>query len=380
MISVYLNIFEALTMVQWFVLITFLVIYVIRFLYLFLFTARMIFKKEEKHTTGSSKKLSIVITLRNEEESLRKNLPAILELENIDYEVVVVDDFSQDTSLSVLGLLSQRYAHLKISTLSQETRYSVKLAQNIALKAASHNWVLITPHALNEVNEIEIQGARYEVQQLLDSVGRLTFTIDRLREFKTELRRLEAKNDSLKLKNNFLRYNNMLLAEKNDEAQAQIEELRKASTSIAEAEALQRQKILELNRELKTKSYLKLQGAEGSSFRLRGGRPIRTNKASTIEKLRGCVTIMADPTMINKEKVLYFQFLGPDMGVIEDNANTITVQGNVYSKKVELLFMGEETQVCDFITIPEGSLKSGNYTVNIFEDQRLLTSAEFQLK
>jgi hypothetical protein len=42
--------------------------------------------------------------------------------------------------------------------------------------------------------------------------------------------------------------------------------------------------------------------------------------------------------------------------------------------------MGEETQVCDFITIPEGSLKSGNYTVNIFEDQRLLASAEFQLK
>jgi len=84
--------------------------------------------------------------------------------------------------------------------------------------------------------------------------------------------------------------------------------------------------------------------------------------------------------MINKEKVLYFQFLGPNMGVIEDNANTITVQGNVYSKKVELVFMGEETQICDFITIPEGSLEPGNYTVNIFEDERLLHSAEFQLK
>ena len=60
----------------------------------------------------------------------------------------------------------------------------------------------------------QIQGARYEVQQLLDSVGRLTFTIEKLREFKSELRRLEAKNDSLKLKNNFLRYNNMLLTNK----------------------------------------------------------------------------------------------------------------------------------------------------------------------
>ena len=84
--------------------------------------------------------------------------------------------------------------------------------------------------------------------------------------------------------------------------------------------------------------------------------------------------------MINKEKVLYFQFLGPNMGVIEDNANTITVQGNVYSKKVELVFMGEETQICDFITIPEGSLKAGNYILKVFEDERLLDSAEFQLE
>jgi len=278
----------------------------------------------------------------------------------------------------IIGILIAFYysyaqSNTQISFLEQEKELLVK---DLTLMKADVDRLT----ALNEVNEIEIQGARYEVQQLLDSVGRLTFTIGKLREFKSELRRLESKNDSLKLKNNFLRYNNMLLTDKNAESQAQIEELRKASTSIAEAEALQRQRILELNKELKTKSYLKLEGAEGSSFRLRGGKPIRTNKASTIEKLRGCVTIMADPTMINKEKVLYFQFLGPNMGVIEDNANTITVQGNVYSKKVELVFMGEETQICDFITIPEGSLKAGKYTINIFEDERLLNSAEFQLK
>ena len=278
----------------------------------------------------------------------------------------------------IIGILIAFYysyaqSNTQISFLEQEKELLVK---DLTLMKADVDRLT----ALNEVNEIEIQGARYEVQQLLDSVGRLTFTIEKLREFKTELRRLESKNDSLKLKNNFLRYNNMLLADKNAESQAKIEELMKASNSIAQAEALQRQRILELNKELKTKSYLKLTGAEGSSFRLRGGKPIRTNKASTVEKLRGCVTIMADPTMINKKKVLYFQFLGPNMGVIEDNANTITVQGNVYSKKAELVFMGEETQLCDFITIPEGSLKAGKYTINIFEDERLLDSAEFQLK
>ena len=68
--------------------------------------------------------------------------------------------------------------------------------------------------ALNEVNEIELESSKYRVQELLDSVGRLNFTVEKLREFKTELRRLESKNDSLKLKNNFLKYNNLVLAEK----------------------------------------------------------------------------------------------------------------------------------------------------------------------
>jgi type II secretory pathway component PulJ len=234
--------------------------------------------------------------------------------------------------------------------------------------------------ALNEVNEIELESSKYRVQQLLDSVGRLNFTVEKLREFKTELRRLEAKNDGLKLKNNFLRYNNMLLSNKNEEVEKQIEEPSNKSSSLAEAEALQRKKVKELNNELNVKSFLKHHNTEGSGFRLSSGRPITTNMASIIEKLRGCVTVVADATDINTQKVIYFQFLSPTMRVIEDNANTITVNGNVYSKRVELRFSGEDTNVCDFITIPQGSLEEGNYRLNVFEDEKLLSTTEFELK
>lgn len=234
---------------------------------------------------------------------------------------------------------------------------------------------------LNEVNEIELQDSKFKVQQLLDSVGKLNFTVERLREFKTELRRLEAKNDSLRLKNNFLRYNNMLLTDKYEDTREQLEELRANSSTLAAAEALQRKKLLELNERLSKKNYLVLKNPEADAFRLyRSGRPAISNKASTIEKLRGCVTINADLGEANKEKVVYFQFLDPNKQVIEDNANTVTVNGNVYSKRVEFLFNGDDFKICDFITIPEGSLIEGSYTLNIFEDERLLATSEFQLK
>src|SRR5690606_25795421 len=235
-------------------------------------------------------------------------------------------------------------------------------------------------YALNEVNDIELQDSKYKIQQLLDSVGKLNFSIDKLKEYKTELRKLEARNDSLKLKNNFLKYNNMLLGNKYEESRKLVEELRGKSSSLAEAEALLRKRNRELSLELKTKNYLKLENSEGSGFRQRSGKPIKTNKANTISKLRGCVTILGNPNSQNEERVLYIQFLGPTMAVIEDNANTISVNGNVYSKRVEFVFMGKEFNVCDAITVPEGSLGEGTYTLNVFEDERLLATSEFHLK
>lgn len=234
--------------------------------------------------------------------------------------------------------------------------------------------------ALNEVNEIDLQDSRFRIEELLDSVGRLNFTVTKLKQYKKELKVLEAKNDSLMLNNSYLKYNNMLLSDKYEETRKMIDDLRGKSSSLEEAEALLREKNKELRKELRIKSYLKLQHSEGSGFRVRNTRPIKTTKASIIEKVRGCVTIMADPSSKDLEKVLYFQFLDPNMKVIEDNANMISVNGNTYSKRVELICTGEEFSVCDFITIPQGSLEPGRYTLNVFEDEKLLSSAEFNLK
>ncbi len=233
---------------------------------------------------------------------------------------------------------------------------------------------------LNEINDIELQTSKFRIQQLIDSVGRLNFNIVKLKEDRKALRILEAQFDSLKLKNNFLRYNNSLLTQKYERTVRQIEELRGRTSTLAQAEAMARQKNQELAKELKIKSYLTMENSEGSGFRLRAGRPLKTNKADVIEKLRGCATIKGNPNETSEVKVIYLQFLNPDMVVIEDNANVVSVGGNTYSKRVEVVYLGKEVSFCDAITVPEGSLEPGIYTLNIFEDQRLLSSSEFQLK
>lgn len=290
-----------------------------------------------------------------------------------NYKVILAALFAVIIGILIAFYYSYAQSNSQIGYLEKEKELLVK---DLTLMKADVDRL----SALQEMNDIELQDSKYQIEKLLDSVGKLTFTIGKLREFKSELGRLESINDSLKIKNDFLQYNNMQLVERNEESQKQIERLRLANNAITAAESLQKEKMRELNEELKTKQYLTIQNASGSAYRMRGGKLIQSNKASIIKKLRGVVNIEADAKLANQERVLYLQFLGPNMGIIEDNANTITVNGNIYSKRIELVFSGEAMQVSDYITLPEGSLQGGTYTLNIFEDERLLQTTEFQLK
>ncbi len=83
------------------------------FYYLFIFS-RIIFVKRKKKEDGSTIPVTIVICAKNELENLQKNLPAILEQNYPNYEVIVVNDNSQDGSNNFLSHLKSQYAHLKV--------------------------------------------------------------------------------------------------------------------------------------------------------------------------------------------------------------------------------------------------------------------------
>ncbi len=131
-------------------LFVFFALYLLRLIYLFLFTGRLLFKKKKISANNNWSPLSLILTVRNEEETLKNNLPALLTIDGVDYEVVVVDDFSQDNTYLLLGSYKKLYRRLKISSLNQETRYSLKLSQNIAIKATDYEWILPVPVSIIE--------------------------------------------------------------------------------------------------------------------------------------------------------------------------------------------------------------------------------------
>jgi cellulose synthase/poly-beta-1,6-N-acetylglucosamine synthase-like glycosyltransferase len=114
------------------------------FYYVWFYLAPVIYKYPE--SVKSRKPVSVIICARNESENLQNFLPAVLEQEYPDYEVIVVNDCSEDNSYDVLGTFLKKYPHLHVSNVNKDPKFThnKKFAQFIGIKAAKNEILLFT--------------------------------------------------------------------------------------------------------------------------------------------------------------------------------------------------------------------------------------------
>jgi poly-beta-1,6-N-acetyl-D-glucosamine synthase len=104
------------------------------------------FYKPQPSVKSKQEPVSIVIAARNEYENLQKYLPAILEQDYPEFEVVVVNHCSWDLSQQYLEDLQLQYKHLKVSQLLEQDKYPTgkKFALTIGIKAAKYDQLVFT--------------------------------------------------------------------------------------------------------------------------------------------------------------------------------------------------------------------------------------------
>ena len=83
------------------VLILFLLTVLVQLFYYWFFFARLAFYKK-REGRSSMEAVSVVIAAKNEYHNLRKNLPLILEQDYPEFEVIVVNDASDDDTAELL--------------------------------------------------------------------------------------------------------------------------------------------------------------------------------------------------------------------------------------------------------------------------------------
>jgi len=114
------------------------------FYYLYYYLSVILYKHPE--VKSPKKPVSVIICARNESVNLAEFLPSVLKQEYPDYEVIVVNDCSEDNSYDILGDLLKQYPHLKISNVNKDSKFThnKKFAQFIGIKAAKNDLLLFT--------------------------------------------------------------------------------------------------------------------------------------------------------------------------------------------------------------------------------------------
>src|SRR5690606_25703466 len=96
--------------------------------------------------TANDRPVSIIICAHNEQENLKTYLPAILEQDYSNFEVIVVNDCSGDDTKWVLKDFTEKYAHLKVGEIKEhiQLKHSKKFALTMGIRGAQHTYLLMT--------------------------------------------------------------------------------------------------------------------------------------------------------------------------------------------------------------------------------------------
>ena len=126
----------------------FVVMFLIQVYFYLRFYRKAFFKKSTIYSKAeiNPEPVSIIICARNEGANLEKNLPLILEQEYPDFEVIVVNDRSEDDSEDILKRFATKYRRLHVSEVRKDPMFThgKKLALTLGIKASSNEWLLLT--------------------------------------------------------------------------------------------------------------------------------------------------------------------------------------------------------------------------------------------
>lgn len=126
------------------ILICFLCVLLVQVVYLISYW--IAFSKKRVVEVAELQPVSVIVSAHDEENNLRELIPLLLAQNYPEFEVIVVDDRSNDETFGVLHHFAQTNTNFKHLEVKQKPEHinGKKFALTMAIKAAAHEWVLLT--------------------------------------------------------------------------------------------------------------------------------------------------------------------------------------------------------------------------------------------
>jgi cellulose synthase/poly-beta-1,6-N-acetylglucosamine synthase-like glycosyltransferase len=167
----------------------FSVVFIIQMYYLLGVYLKLALHKKEVFNP-STNQVTIILSLRNEELRIRELMTKFTELPYADYKVMVINEFSEDNTLEILNVLAETNPRIKVTSLSQETRYMDKQAINIGLKGAQSPWIVQLTSTTDTISQDWLSNLNGLLDKDTDAVIAYT-NVTRAKGYRNLLCRLE---------------------------------------------------------------------------------------------------------------------------------------------------------------------------------------------
>jgi len=154
---------------EWVLIVVLLVLYLIQLYFIFRYFFRTLSLKNPSDSTAENH-ISVIIPVRNEENKIKELVERVLAQKYSNFEVIAVDDFSQDRTAEILGLLAQEHDNFKMTGIGQEIRFSEKMSINLGLKASSSEWVLFLNPGTGDIDPNWLQNLNAYISEKIDVV------------------------------------------------------------------------------------------------------------------------------------------------------------------------------------------------------------------
>ncbi|WP_418602713.1 glycosyltransferase [Hwangdonia sp.] len=124
---------------------TFIAVVFFQVIYYLFFLGRFAFLKHQK-TDSKNIPISVIVCAKNEAKNLKTFLPSIIAQDYDNFEIVLINDASQDDSLNIMKAFASKHNNLKLVDVKNIEAFwgNKKYALTLGIKAATHNHLLFT--------------------------------------------------------------------------------------------------------------------------------------------------------------------------------------------------------------------------------------------
>lgn len=227
----------------------------------------------------------------------------------------------------------------------------------------------------NEAANQKLVEARERIEGLMDSLKVSENSVRSLWRYKNQFLALQDEMETLMEENSALKASNALLATSLDSTKIQLQDRIVFNDSL-----------LAQNTELATivedAAVLSTVGLKGFGVIVRSsGKLIPTERAGRADKVRVCYTVAKNKLVAPGDKEFFVQVLDPNDNVLGLNEQ-IQFDENVlnYSLISKFNYESDNLDICEFVEAKGKDFEKGRYIVNVFDQNNLVSSSQFELK